>query len=176
MIASTVSTAPASRKNFLSKLSPVKLVCFGVWGAVGVGVVGLLSANLQPYSEFFGALIPFAGGTCGKALFIAIQGLEILPELARMTRASLNQPPTFYKNINLVGLFALGLDAAFCFNFWPPFTVPVWQLMAGFSPSMVDWQNVAFIAFTLFAGMIWIYLLSVLVMPHLTKRPTNSNS
>lgn len=172
-IPTTISTAHKKRRI---KWNAVKILCFGVWGAVGVGAVGLLSANLQPYALFFEGLIPFAGGVCGKALFLAIQGLEILPEVARMSRSALGLPASFYKNLNTLGLVAMGMDTAFCLHFWPPLKVPPAQLMAGFSFALIDWKNLAYVVFTLFAGVVWVHLLSALVMPHLAKKAPAANA
>lgn len=157
-----------------------------VLAVVGGIVFMMMGQNLIPYWDYFGAiasrmfepwrgrfllwilplggvywLARIAGGVLGVALFSSIQYMEIRPQL--LLNGTLPSGPK--RNGRLMAAFvfalvALAIDCWFCFLFWPPINSPLgWAVFrAGFSWSLVNKWNMIRTGFTLFGGMIFIFV------------------
>ena len=157
-----------------------------VLAVVGGVVFLMLGQNLIPYWDYFGAIaswmfvhfrgrnflwiLPLGsavywiariiGGVLGVALFCGIQYTEIRPQLLgnRLPKGeSRNRRLTAAYILMLVALL---IDVWFCFLFWPPVnsTLGLAVFRAGFSWSLVNKWNCIRTFFTLFGGIIFVFV------------------
>lgn len=145
-------------------MGPIKLLSLAIVGAAGVAVIGVWRANLLPYSEFF-SFIPGLGGVTGISFFFVVQGLEMLPNIAKLLRNVYAITAEFLQTLNRLWWVALFLDTYFCLKFWPPIRVSFAEFAMAWKPSMIDGDNLAKFLVTLFGGWAVTALLTALLVP-----------